>query len=77
MRLVPSLIACCGLAVPISLYTVNYWLWLDTGSGEANFVYFQCLAYSVLVALVFLQFCSATLKRDKALRLTEKEQAKE
>ena len=72
LRFAPSLIAFCGLIVPVSLYMVDYWLWLETGTGEANFVYFQCLAYNVFVAMLFLQFLSATLRRDKALRITEK-----
>jgi hypothetical protein len=74
MRVVPSVVALCALSIPVSLYVVNYWLWLETGSGEANFCYFQCLAYNIFVAVLFVQFCSATLRRDKALRVTEKEQ---
>jgi phosphatidylinositol glycan class U len=51
---------------------VCYWLWVDSGVGEANFVYFQCLAYNVLVGMLFVEFCSASLRRDKVLRVTEK-----
>ena len=49
---------------------VSYWMWLEH-NGEANFLYFQCLAYGVFCAILFLNFCAASVRRDKALRLTE------
>jgi GPI transamidase subunit PIG-U len=67
-----SLIALCALPIPVTLYMVSYWMWLEPGSGEANFLYFQALAYGIFVAILFLNFCSASMRRDKALRLTEK-----
>ncbi|GAX15248.1 hypothetical protein FisN_1Hh685 [Fistulifera solaris] len=72
LRAIPSLIAVSAFSIPVALYIVNTWLWLDTGSGEANFMYFQCLAYNAFVAIIFVQFVAASLRRDKALRLTEK-----
>jgi hypothetical protein len=69
---IPTLIAVSAFSIPVALYVVNTWLWLDTGSGEANFMYFQCLAYNAFVAIIFVQFVAACLRRDKALRLTEK-----
>jgi len=51
---------------------VDNWLWLETGSGEANYLFFQCLAYNVFVAVLFLEFCGASLRRDKALRIAKK-----
>jgi len=51
---------------------VTFELWLVTGSGEANFVYFQCLAYNVFLVQLTVEFTGASLRRDKALRLTEK-----
>ena len=74
LRKVPTLIVLCAVSVPVVLYLVGYWLWLVTGSGEANYLFFQCLAYNVFVALLLLSFCAATMRRDKALRLTEKGQ---
>jgi phosphatidylinositol glycan class U len=68
----PALVALCGMVVPIALYLVTVWLWLEPGSGEANFCFFQCLAYNIFVAILLVQFCSASLRRDKALRVTEK-----
>ena len=67
-----SIIALCSIAVPISLYVLDYGLWLETGTGNANYIYFQCLAYNAFVAMIFLDFTGASLRRDKALRLTEK-----
>jgi hypothetical protein len=45
-------------------------MWLETGNGEANFLYFQCYAYNVFVAITFIQFTGASVERDKALQLT-------
>jgi hypothetical protein len=67
-----SLIAMCSITVPLLLYIVDYCLWLESGSGNANYIFFQCLAYNAFVAMIFLDFCGASLQRDKALRLTEK-----
>lgn len=72
MMQIPSLVALCALPIPVILYMVGYWMWLEPGNGEANYLYFQCLAYGVFVAILFLNFCSASLRRDKAMRLTEK-----
>eukprot|EP00568_Trieres_chinensis_P019000 CAMPEP_0183319020 /NCGR_PEP_ID=MMETSP0160_2-20130417/62327_1 /TAXON_ID=2839 ORGANISM="Odontella Sinensis, Strain Grunow 1884" /NCGR_SAMPLE_ID=MMETSP0160_2 /ASSEMBLY_ACC=CAM_ASM_000250 /LENGTH=537 /DNA_ID=CAMNT_0025485407 /DNA_START=1 /DNA_END=1614 /DNA_ORIENTATION=+ len=67
-----SLVCLFALAVPFLLFVMDYWLWLETGSGNANYMYFQCLAYNVFFGIISLDFISATVKRDKALRLTEK-----
>jgi GPI transamidase subunit PIG-U len=76
MMQIPSLIALCALPIPVTVYTVTYWMWLEPGNGEANFMYFQCLAYNVFVAVLFLGFCSASLRRDKAIRMTMKAMAR-
>jgi phosphatidylinositol glycan class U len=68
-----TVVALCALPVPVILYVVCYWLWLERGSGEANFVYFQCLAYNVFVGLLLVEFGSASLRRDKILRVVEKQ----
>jgi phosphatidylinositol glycan class U len=73
MKPVVSLFCLCGLGVPVALYPALLDMWLVTGNGEANFVFFQCLAYQILVANILLQFVAASLQRDKACRLTEKE----
>ena len=72
MNTVVTVVSLCGLGVPVALYVVLYPLWLQSGAGEANFLYFQCLAYQIFVANITLQFTSASLQRDKAIRLTEK-----
>jgi hypothetical protein len=60
-----------ALPVTILLFIVDHWLWLGSGSGNPNYMFFQCLAYSLFVSAITLQFISSTMKRDKALRLTE------
>jgi hypothetical protein len=47
-------------------------MWLETSSGNANYIYFQCLGYNAFLGILVGQFCSATLQRDKALRMTAK-----
>jgi phosphatidylinositol glycan class U len=73
MGVVKTLLSVCAIVVPVLLYIVLYWMWLETGSGEANFLYFQCLAYNIFVANLLVEFCGASVRRDKALRLTLKQ----
>jgi phosphatidylinositol glycan class U len=47
-------------------------MWLETNTGNANYVFFQCLAYNVFLSIILGQFCNASLQRDKALRLAAK-----
>jgi len=72
MQRIVATITLCALPVPILLYVVLYWMWLETNSGEANFLYFQCLAYNVFVAFLLIDFCGASLRRDKVNRIVEK-----
>eukprot|EP00562_Extubocellulus_spinifer_P007138 CAMPEP_0178517088 /NCGR_PEP_ID=MMETSP0696-20121128/25496_1 /TAXON_ID=265572 /ORGANISM="Extubocellulus spinifer, Strain CCMP396" /LENGTH=518 /DNA_ID=CAMNT_0020147479 /DNA_START=128 /DNA_END=1684 /DNA_ORIENTATION=- len=67
-----SLVSLFAIVVPATLNVMFYWLWLETGTGNANYMFFQCLAYNVFLAIITLDFISASMKRDKALRLTEK-----
>mmetsp|Transcript_7147 Transcript_7147/g.10249 ORF Transcript_7147/g.10249 Transcript_7147/m.10249 type:complete len:552 (+) Transcript_7147:111-1766(+) len=67
-----STIALIAIPVPVSLYTMDYWLWLGTGVGNANYMFFQCLAYNIFITAILVEFLSGAMKRDKALRLTEK-----
>jgi len=70
----PAFIAMCCLIVPVLLYIVDRWMWLDCNNGNANYMFFQCLAYNTFLAIILGQFISASMQRDKALRLTyEKE----
>ncbi len=71
-----SVVALCALAVPVSLYVLDCWLWLETGSGNANYIFFQGMAYQVFVVILFLDFAGSSLRRDKALRLTQRIQQK-
>ena len=72
MKQMSAIVALCAWPIPVMMYSACYWLWLETVSGEANFVFFQSLAYSVFVALLFLNFASAALRRDKIVRMTAK-----
>ena len=66
-----SLILILALPIPIVLFIVDYSLWLESGAGNPNFVFFQCIAYTLFLGVISMQFVSSTMKRDKALRLTE------
>jgi hypothetical protein len=72
MRTAITLVALCAVPVPAILFVVMHWLWLVPGTGEANFLFFQALAYNAFVGLIAIEFTGASLRRDKALRLTEK-----
>lgn len=67
---IPSLVALVSLPVPLSLYILDWYMWLETGAGNANFIYFQCLAYNAFCAMLFIDFCGATVRRQTALHLT-------
>ena len=76
MRTTVLAVSSLAIFVPVTLYIVTLWLWLETGSGEANFTFFQCLAYNAFLSAFVVEFCGASVRRDKALRLTEKIAAK-
>eukprot|EP00593_Proboscia_inermis_P013124 CAMPEP_0171307032 /NCGR_PEP_ID=MMETSP0816-20121228/17064_1 /TAXON_ID=420281 /ORGANISM="Proboscia inermis, Strain CCAP1064/1" /LENGTH=74 /DNA_ID=CAMNT_0011788981 /DNA_START=349 /DNA_END=573 /DNA_ORIENTATION=+ len=56
----------------IILILLNYWMWMSTNAGNPNYMWFQCLAYMVFWSLIMQEFLMAVMKRDKALRMTEK-----
>lgn len=68
-----SFLAICSMGVPVFLNVVDHWMWLGPCVGNANYIFFQCLAYNVFLAILLGQFCKASLERDKALRLAAKE----
>ena len=68
-----SLVALISMWVPIVLYVIDYWMWLEPGTGNANYIFFQCLAYNVFLGIILGQFTSACVQRDKAIRLVRKE----
>lgn len=65
----PTLFALSCIMVPLLLKIVDHWMWLDANNGNANYMFFQCLAYNVFVGIVFAQFASASMQRDKSLRI--------
>ena len=72
MNLTRIVVNVLAFIIPIQLFILDYWLWMRTGTGNANYLYFQCLAFTVMLAIIFLEFAFANMKRDKALRITEK-----
>jgi hypothetical protein len=66
-------VALCSIWVPVILYVLDCWMWLEPGGGNANYIFFQCLAYNAFLGIILGQFCSASLQRDKALRIIAKE----
>ena len=65
-------VAFFALPVPILLFVTFHRMWLVTGNGNANYIFFQCFAYGMFVAMITLEFVNATVKRDKVLRMVEK-----
>ena len=66
----PAFVALCCLMVPAILTIVDHWMWLGANNGNANYMFFQCLAYNTFLGIILGQFTSASMQRDKALRLT-------
>lgn len=71
MSVIPSLVVLCAIPVPLILYCLDWQMWLETGTGNANFIYFQCLAYHAFIIILFVEFCGATVRRQTALHLTK------
>jgi hypothetical protein len=61
------------MMVPVLLNVVDHGMWLEANNGNANYMFFQCLAYNVFWGIVLGQFVSASMQRDKALRIDLKE----
>lgn len=72
-----AFIALCCLWVPLILNVVDNWMWLEANNGNANYMFFQCLAYNVFLGIVLGQFVSASVQHDKALRLEQEIKAAE
>lgn len=68
----PSLVSFCALPVPILLFITFHRMWLVTGNGNPNYIYFQCFAYGMFVVIISMDFVSATVKRDKVRRMIER-----
>ena len=66
---IPSFVALCSIMVPVLLNIVDHWMWLERNNGNANYMFFQCLAYNVFLGIILGQFTSASAQRDKALRI--------
>lgn len=61
-----------GILIPVFLYVATYDMWLTFVNGDPNFLFFQCFAFNIFVSVLLIEFTNASLKRAKALRLTEK-----
>lgn len=62
--------------VPALLLPTMRHLWLQAGTGNANFYYFQTVALNVLLAVFVLQFAAALVKRRKALTVAFKKRTR-
>ena len=69
----PAFLALSSMAVPVILNVVDHWMWLGPNTGNANYMFFQCLAFNVFLGVILGQFCNGSLERDKARRLAAKE----
>mmetsp|Transcript_7925 Transcript_7925/g.13118 ORF Transcript_7925/g.13118 Transcript_7925/m.13118 type:complete len:610 (-) Transcript_7925:970-2799(-) len=67
-----SLISLFALPVPVLLFITFHRMWLVMGNGNPNYIFFQCFAYGLFVSTITLDFITATVKRDKVLRMVEK-----
>ena len=67
---IPAFVSICSLGVPVILNVVDHWMWLGPNTGNANYMFFQCLAYNVFLAILLGQLVRASLERDKALRIS-------
>lgn len=54
--------------IPALLLPTMRHVWLQAGTGNANFYYFQTVILNVLLCVFVLQFAAALVKRRKALR---------
>ena len=71
-----SLVVCHSfpfLQATNSFDVLSFRMWFETNTGNGNYVFFQSLGYNVFVCIILAEFCSASLQRDKALRLATKE----
>lgn len=67
-----TIISLVALPVPLGLYLLDHWLWIEPGSGNANYVFFQSMAYNIFLQFIIGEFMVRTIQRYKALSLTEK-----
>jgi len=68
-----AFLSLASMLVPVILNVVDHWMWLGPNTGNANYMFFQCLAFNVFLSVLLGQFCMGSLERDKALRITAKE----
>jgi hypothetical protein len=61
-----------AMSVPLVLWLAFYGMWLDSGVGNPNYLYFQCLVWNVFWMAFVMDYISAALKRDKVLRYLQK-----
>jgi phosphatidylinositol glycan class U len=61
-----------GIWIPLLMLPVMIHVWLNAGTGNANYLYFQSLAYQVFLTLVVLQFAGGMMRRRKALATAAK-----
>lgn len=55
--------------VPSFLLPIMRHVWLQAGTGNANFYYFQTVVLNLMWSMLVLQFGAALVKRRKALTM--------
>lgn len=61
MRHVPLIGA--GIAVPLVVSPLMFMLWVDKGTGNANYCFFQGLCLWLFCALGISEFCVAVMRK--------------
>mmetsp|Transcript_19035 Transcript_19035/g.44343 ORF Transcript_19035/g.44343 Transcript_19035/m.44343 type:complete len:128 (-) Transcript_19035:29-412(-) len=72
-RRLVMVIGLCALPVSLVLFVVDTYIWLQTHTGNANFVFFQCLLYQIVVTLFFMEYTSAAVCHEKAMQYLRKQ----
>jgi hypothetical protein len=66
---VPAFVSLLCIIVPVLLNIVDHWMWLEGNNGNANYMFFQCLTYNVFLGIILGQLTTASVQRDKTMRI--------
>jgi low temperature requirement protein LtrA len=56
-----------GIFVPMSLASTMLYLWLDVGTANANYFFFQMLTMWIFIAVLLIEYSRATLQSIRKL----------
>lgn len=60
-----------GILLPLTLFPIMIYLWLGLGTGNANYVFFQGLAFYSFYGLAIIEFISAACMNGREFKLKE------